>query len=340
MPWKIQNTCTFILVILRKYSLRLADMRKFPIEVSHIFELAVILKDFVMFDINDLIPKYTEVELDKFSNESEFMDACVELHKDTIAILWILVEAEYCENEKIPKEITKEQAVIAGNIIRLIKLNTSFLQNTCENKLEICYILNRCLAETGINLIYLLQNREPNVSRNYIKNSLITEKELWNTIIENIKNREGKIQPIEERMQKSIQRSFDESDFEIDEVSRSSKWKSIAARAQAIDFDAIYDIVYGIASHSIHGNWQDILANNLTKTETGFKVKFDWNKLRPQIVDGAILINLEVAKSFAKVMTPKDDLLNLLKAKIEELYKYLLLITDKHEKYLLKKNNS
>ncbi len=292
-----------------------------------------------MFDINDMNPKYTDLQMDNFSNESEFMDACVELHKDTIEILWILIFFEYCEDQKKPKELTKEQAVIGGNMVRLIKLNTSFLQNTFENKLEICYILNRCLAETVINLLYLLKKSEANVSRNYIKNSLITEKELWNTIMKNIESQNGDVSPIEKRMQNSIKRSFDASDFEIDEVSRSSKWKSIAARAQSVGYDKIYDIVYGIASHSVHGNWQDILVNNLSKTQNGFKLRLDWNKLRPQIVDGPIMINLEVARVFLEEIIQDQELKKTLIPKIGELNKYLLLIVNKHEKYISLKND-
>ena len=44
------------------------------------------------------------------------------------------------------------------------------------------------------------------------------EKELWETILSNVKDRSGDVLPIEERMQKSIQNSFDKSDFDLDEV--------------------------------------------------------------------------------------------------------------------------
>ena len=101
------------------------------------------------------------------------------------------------------------------------------MQNICEGKLEICYIINRCIAETALNIKFLLIEGEERVKRNYIKYSLITEKELWEIILSNVKDRSGDVLPIEERMQNSILNSFDKSDFGLDEVKRSSKWKSI-----------------------------------------------------------------------------------------------------------------
>lgn len=113
----------------------------------------------------------------------------------------------------------------------------------------------------------MLVESEERVKRNYIKHSLINEKELWETILSNVKDRGNDKLPIEERMQISIQNSFDKSDFELEDVNRSSKWKSIKSRADEVAGEMFYSVFYGIASHSIHGDWQDILFNNLTKPE-------------------------------------------------------------------------
>ena len=102
--------------------------------------------------IEKIIPKYTELNISEFENENEFMDAYVELLKDTIKCLWHLVHLKYCDENSNPKEINKDDAVVGGNLNRLIKLNTSFLQNVCENKTEISLIINRCIAETAINI--------------------------------------------------------------------------------------------------------------------------------------------------------------------------------------------
>jgi hypothetical protein len=263
------------------------------------------------------------------------MDAYVELLKQSITLLFLIVGDRYCEGkEGIPRKINRNEAIIGGNLTRLIKLNTSFLENICNGKLEICYILNRCMAETAINTQFMIVEGEENVLRNYIKYSLITEKELWNKIKDNVEDRNDEKLHIEERMQKSIERSFNSSDFDLENVNRSSKWKSIAKRAEYVAGDQFYKIFYGLGSHSIHGNWQDILMNNLTKEDDEFKINLEWNRPRPQIMDGAIGMNLLLTKSFVEKEKLKESKLYL--EKTELLMNYQSDLLNEHEKYLKK----
>ncbi len=284
-------------------------------------------------ELKNIIPKFSSTDLEKFDDENSFMDAYVELLKQSITLLFLIVGGKYCEGkEGLPKKITRDEAIIAGNLTRLIKLNTSFLENICNGKLEICYIISRCIAETAINIQYMLIEGEDRVLKNYIKYSLITEKELWNTIQENVKDRGGDKKHIEDRMEESIKNSFQKSDFDLSEVNKSSKWKSIAKRAEAVAGDQFYKVFYGISSHSIHGNWQDILTNNLSKEEEGFKVNLEWNRPRPQIIDGAIIFNLILTKTFVE----KEDIENkeAFLEKVDLLSQYSEELQLCHEKYL------
>jgi hypothetical protein len=289
-----------------------------------------------VYKINEILPKYSNAEVEKFDSEDKFINAYVELHKQTVELIYRIVELKYCDINGVPKKIDKDEAVVGGNLTRLIKLNTSFLQNICEGKLEICYILNRCIAETAINIKFLLIESEERVRRNYIKNSLITEKELWETILTNVKDRSGDVLPIEERMQKSIQNSFEKSDFDLEEVRRSSKWKSIKERAKIVAGEMFYSVFYGISSHSIHGNWQDILFNNLKKLEEGFELNLQWNRPRPQIIDGAIVLNLDIVKTFCEREFQSDTTANLIIEKCKTLNNYHADLTHNHEKWMLK----
>jgi hypothetical protein len=284
-------------------------------------------------NISKIEPKYSTEAITDFANEDAFMEAYVELLKQSIEILYYVSETKYFSSDE-PISITKDEAVVAGNLARLIKLNISLLQNTCESKLEICQIISRSLAETFVNLKYILVKGEANVKRNYIKHSLITEKSLWQTIKDNIDERDEEL-PIETRMKNSIQSSFDESDFELDEVSKSSKWKSIKARVKQVSSEAFYDVFYGISSHAVHGNWQDILGNHLNKVEEGFKMRLEWNRPRPQIIHGPIIFNLDIALAFSDNNDSEE--FNLIKSKAEILKKYLLALSEGHEELLKKR---
>lgn len=289
-----------------------------------------------MQEIENIKVKYTDAEIEKFGSEDNFMDAYVELLKLSIELIYRVVGLKYCDREGVPIKINKDEAVVGGNLTRLIKLNTSFLQNICEGKLEICYIINRCIAETAINTKFLLIDGEDRVKRNYIKYSLITEKELWETILTNVKERDGDVLPIEERMQKSIQTSFDKSDFDLEEVKRSSKWKSIKERANLVAGEMFYGVFYGISSHSVHGNWQDILMNNLKKIEDGFELNLQWNRPRPQIIDGPIFLNLDIIKTFCEQQLIDDNLTTLIREKCDMLIDYQANLSQNHEKWMLK----
>jgi hypothetical protein len=284
-------------------------------------------------ELRNIKPKYSLTELERFDDENSFMDANVELLKQSITLLYLTVGERYCEGEEgLPKKISRDEAIVAGNLTRLIKLNTSFLENICNGRLEICYILSRCIAETAINSQYMLHEGEERVLRNYIKYSLITEKELWNTIQENVSKREDEKLDIELRMQTSIKNSFEKSDFEIEDVNKSSKWKSIKERALAVAGEQFYKVFYGIASHSIHGNWQDILMNNLSKKSDGFEINLQWNRPRPQIIDGVIILNLLVTNKF--VEKEKLDNKEIYNEKLKMLLEYHEIIQSNHEEFL------
>jgi hypothetical protein len=287
-----------------------------------------------MNKIETIQPKYSEDEIQEFESENNYMDAFVELLKQTILTFWQIIHLKYCDEEGMPIIIEKEDAIIGGNLMRLIKLNTSFLENICNGKSEICFILNRCIAETSINIKYMLVEGEERVRKNYIKHSLITEKELWETIKSNTIERNGDILPIETRMQNSIQNSFDKSDFEIDDVNKSSKWKSMKSRAEVVAGEMFYSVFYGISSHSIHGNWQDILFNNLTKEENGFKLKLNYQEPRPQIVEAPIVLNIDLIRLFVEKELVNSNSKDILLENCNILSLYQKTLTENHEKSL------
>lgn len=289
--------------------------------------------------IRKIVPKYTDVEIIGFKNTDDFMDAYLELLKNSIECLWHIIYLKYFDKDEEPLYLERDEAVVAGNLVRLIKLNTSFLQNICELKMEIALILNRCIAETGINLKYLLIQSESNVRRNYIKHSLITEKDLWNTIKENIKHNSEEVLNIEKRMQISIQNSFESSDFELDEVNRSSKWKSIKSRADEVFNEQFYKVFYGMGSHSVHGNWQDVLSYNLNGIDDKFKVKIEWNKPKPQLMDFAIFQNFDILKTFIDYEINDCSEIEILKYNYNILSDCQKLLYNQSECYLSSINN-
>ena len=98
------------------------------------------------------------------------------------------------------------------------------------------------------------------------------------------------------------------------------QWKSIKSRADEVAGEMFYSVYYGLASHSIHGNWQDILFNNLTKFNEGFKLNLKWHRPKPQIMDGAVTLNLDIVKLFSDKQLKDDEHYNTLKEKADLLF--------------------
>lgn len=289
-----------------------------------------------MTDFSRIVPKYSLKEIEEFDNEDRFVEADVELFKQVISMLYSVIELKYFNEDGKPNKIEINDAVVGGNLTRLFKLNKSFLQNICERRLEICYILSRCIAETFINTKFILVDSEESVKRNYIKYSLITEKQLFETISSIIIERGGDVLPIEERMKYSINNSFDVSDFEIDNVFRSSKWKSIKSRADIVAGNVFYNVYYGISSHSVHGNWQDILFNHLIRFDDGFKLKLNWSNPVSQVIEAPIALNLDILKIFCEKELTGIKYGNIILAKCIELTEYLKLLMEYHDKFINK----
>lgn len=281
---------------------------------------------------------FTEEEILKFSSENEFMFATVELLKYTIQQLHKIIHSKYIDEIGKPINLNRDSAILAGNLIRLAKINTSFLQNVCENKLEICYILSRSIYETQINILYFLTNGEENVYNNYVKYSLLSEKKLYEIIKKNIEERNGIELNIEKRMKLSIEKSFNISEIEIEELNKSSNWKSLKKRLEKIDLKSqineIYNVFYGLSSHFIHGNWQDLVENHLNYiNDKNITINYDWNKPKPHLLSGVIIFNLLCVKMFAKTNATdqlKEELLN----KFRKLFKYKFFLSEKYEQFI------
>ncbi|MCG8750565.1 DUF5677 domain-containing protein [Tenacibaculum finnmarkense] len=277
-------------------------------------------------------------EIEQFSTEEEIMHSLVELYKLMIEQLYVFCNNKYIETNGDYKTIENLESVISGNVVRLIKLNTSFLQNICEGKSEICFILDRCISETCLNLKLILQD-ESERSR-YIKYSLKTEKKLYETITENIEARNGEELPIETRMKQSIERSFDDSGFKLDEISKNFKWKNIYERTKAVGEELFYKTQYGISSHSVHGNWQEIMFNHLIKTENGFQINLSWKTPRPQLIEGALFASLDTILVLLEKEIENGEFKNEVTKNSKMLKAATLLLTARHEQLINNNNNN
>jgi hypothetical protein len=278
--------------------------------------------------------KFTEVDDEKikaFTTHEEFNELGVELLKE-IAMLLVPVASIYrtdSNGNKVP--FKHEEAALIGNLVRYCKLCSAFLEQITKKRIETSLIFFRCLSETYINLKFFLKFKDENTLRQYIQNSLRVEKELLDIIKRNVSEKE-EAEHIEERMMASINRAFRTSDFEEEDINNSSKWDAkVKSRIKEIIHPDFYVLIYGLASHAVHGNWQDLINYHLEKEGDGFLPDTDWTMPTLQIIHATTVLSCDLLHNYATEVLPDSESKTNLIANIEDIMSRAFKLDGQHE---------
>jgi hypothetical protein len=235
----------------------------------------------------------------------------------------------------------RNQAILGGHLVRLYKLISALLDQICQHRREITFIIARLAFECIVNLRYLIKFADdPAVFDSYVAYSLRQEKRLHDKIGNNISAGGGKELPVHTRMLNSIAKAVKASGARIEDLSpsRPRNWadKNLFERAQAVGLNESYIGTFGGPSLSVHGNWGDLLEFQLdTNHEDGtFKPSFDWRNPRPQIATGVAFLAVEAARDYFNLIG--DVPLAFLDEKFGALSDRIRQAAQAHESFLIK----
>lgn len=249
-------------------------------------------------------------EIRKYTDEDQFTTVSVELLKEVCQITSLLAGTYRLDDQGTPRKWTRNEAIIGGLMMRTSKLQMGFLDQICKNHLEIALIISRSLTEGIFNIIYLLNKNQEKLYDEYVIYSLKTEYDMLNRINQNIEKRGSKLD-IETRIIKSIEHAFDISQISIDQVKNRKRetWgKSIYERLKAIGMESMYLVFMGLASHSVHGNWQDLIDHHLYFQDGQFSPKIKWSVARPEAILSVSILSIEANKWYLeKVIEESSD---------------------------------
>ena len=235
-----------------------------------------------------------------FKSEDEFNGLSVELLIEVGS--YIVVAANLLPGET--RRWSRDQAIVGGHLVRLYKLVNALLDQICQHRREITFIVARLAFECIVNLRFLLKFASQQTFDSYIAYSLRQEKRLHNRIHANIKNRKGLRLPVEDRMLASIARVMNASAVNVESLSSSlpKNWgdKNLYERSEAIGLGEAYLGTFGGPSSSVHGNWMDLLEFQLeTHHHDGnFSPSFEWRNPRPQIGQTVALLSVEAVRDY------------------------------------------
>ncbi|WMT71915.1 DUF5677 domain-containing protein [Bradyrhizobium sp. Ash2021] len=233
---------------------------------------------------------------------------------------------------------TRDQAAVGGNMVRLSKLLSSYLDQIVQKRYETSTILSRLAFETIVNARYLIANFAPELVDSFVRHSLRHERGLRDKIQANIQDRGGDILHIEQRMLKSIERAARIAGLTLDDVDLKDRtpWggKNLRQKAEAIGFGEAYRAMFGGMSHNVHGSWHDLYQFHLEADENGgFTPNLDWGRPRPQPLFALGHLALYAVRDFLTFIGG-ETAMDQLREQLRDLGARIDSVNQAHEAYL------
>ncbi|WP_340271323.1 DUF5677 domain-containing protein [Sulfitobacter sp. TCYB15] len=278
----------------------------------------------------------SEDELAAFTNEDDFIGLGVSLLIEAGSYVCIAANT-LGEHEKWDRDT----AAIGGNLVRLYKMISAFLDQTVQRRRETSFIFARLVFETVVTIRYLIKYFSHELVASYVKNSFKHEIKLRTKIDQNIATRGGLILPIEDRMMKSIDRAFSSAGLSPEDFAGPTErnWggKNLYEKASDLGMGDAYLAAFSGPSQSIHGAWGDIYSHCLQTEGNGlFSPKIEWGYPRPQLISALATLSIfAIDDYFGFVGGP--ELQEAVQEHLNDLAVRLHALDQAHENYLAPK---
>jgi len=175
----------------------------------------------------------------------------------------------------------------------------------------------------------LKEDTQENIEK-YQRSSLAYEKMFLDEIN---KRKKDPSLPIEERMLKSIKKTFERANVAIDSISRDDRrWGgSTYDKAKKTGFIDLYESSFRGGSHNVHGTWHDLEFNHIINNEGVFEPAIHYTVTKPQTIDSTTIICLIVTVDYInKIAEGCEDIIN----NINLLIKWFFEMEKIHENWL------
>jgi hypothetical protein len=228
-------------------------------EPNHLVEGTATALDEQLLPVVAILGVENETDIEKVNG------LAFEVYKEAASVVNLtshLLDDDAAKNGGWPRN----QAICAGLLVRISKFMMVVTQLSAGgNRAEVVAALNRSTLEAAINLEFLVTTNDDTYFDKFVTLGLGPERELYDTIQENITARGGEVLSIERRMLGSIEEVCRMSGVKIGDVERKHKeWAgSVRARLQAIGKEEQYTAMMRLPSHAVHGNWVDLYKNHL-----------------------------------------------------------------------------
>lgn len=214
-----------------------------------------------------------EGALARASNDEPFAGEAVAVLEDLLQSVRLVVTVRRVDDAGQPRTLSRDEAILAGFVVRLSKLHQGLLQCSSPPRMEFFGYLLRGATETAVNLRFLVAEGGAEDYEAFVHDSLRLDKQLYERVQAKVRERGGTVMPMEYGMLGGIERVFREAGVELDAVAskRRSGWTPGGAfgRFRALGLEELYGPYYGVQSVHAHGAWHELYDFHLSRQPDG-----------------------------------------------------------------------
>jgi hypothetical protein len=266
------------------------------------------------------------------ADQRDFSELAFELYKETSVTLAVCAHM-YEIVTPGTGVLARNQAICAGLLVRITKFMTAVtrLASTAPRG-DVVIALNRSIMESAINIRFLLHKKEERWYEQFARHSLGPERELYDIIQVNIKQRAGEVLPIEQRMLSSIDRVCRLTGVRIEDVDKKyGDWGGgLRERLKAIGKEELYS-TQRIGSHAVHGTWVDLVLHHLEEKTGGYIPDSSWSAVDARLMLPQCNFASEAGQEYVSHFFGKNQQTTLLLDHIADLQSRILTVDNAEE---------
>jgi hypothetical protein len=177
-------------------------------------------------------------------SEEPFAREALAVLEELLQSVKLIARVRRVDDKGQPRALGRNEAVLAGQMLRLAKLHEGLLQFCQPPRMELFGFLLRGAIETAVNLRYLLEHGSPNVYDAFVRDSLRLDKKLHDRINAKAKARGGMVMPMEYGMLEGIEEAFRIAAVDLGSVDANARagWTKGGAygRFKALGLEELY----------------------------------------------------------------------------------------------------
>jgi len=287
-------------------------------------------------------PKVDISSLDNETSRSKVTTLAFELYKEAIRVL-NLAACILDRASSASGGLSRNQAICAGLLIRMVKFMIAVLDLTCKNdRGEVVLSLNRSIMESAFDLEFLVRADDDKHYDDFVRYSLGAERESYDLVHANIAKRgNDTVLPIEKRILRSLARLCEVSGVKIEDVH--PKWGSWAGglkqRLQFLQKEEQYVFMHRVPSNAVHGTWVDLYKQHLdyNSQTKRFMPRSKWRPTDARVYGPTGVLVLDAVKPYVEKFFSTIPESKLLLERVDDLHDRIIAVEQAHERLLAEK---